>query len=59
MINHKQKEPGNPFDDILFWLKLASIDFSFGLGNPNEIENVQDSNKGKGTDYQGEGKWAS
>jgi hypothetical protein len=30
-LKHKQDEQYNPFDDILFWLQLASIDFTFGF----------------------------
>jgi hypothetical protein len=29
----KNKARYNPFDDFLFWLDLAAIDFSFGLNN--------------------------
>jgi hypothetical protein len=31
---YKDKRYYNPFDDVLFWLDLSSIDFSFDL---NEI----------------------
>ena len=28
---HNQKENKNPFDDLSFWLTIATIDFTFGL----------------------------
>lgn len=30
-MKHKPEEQYNPFDDISFWLQLASMDFTFGL----------------------------
>jgi hypothetical protein len=30
-LKHKPKEQHNPFDDILFWLQLASMDFIFSF----------------------------
>jgi hypothetical protein len=30
-LKQKPEEQYNPFDNIFFWLQLASIDFTFGL----------------------------
>jgi len=38
MEKQKTQEYRNPFDDIFFWLTLATTDFSFGLENGGNIE---------------------
>jgi hypothetical protein len=30
-LKYKSEEQYNPFDDIFFWLQLASMDFTFGI----------------------------
>jgi hypothetical protein len=52
MLKHKQKNPNNFFDNLFFWIQLASVDFYFVFGNFNEIENVQGSSKEAGMGNQ-------
>jgi hypothetical protein len=37
-LRHKSNEQYNPFDDFLFWLQLASMDFTFGFDGTMNTE---------------------
>jgi hypothetical protein len=43
----KRKAPENPFDDILFWLQLASTDFMFMFGFEPD-KNIESTNNSAG-----------